>query len=466
MKTMIRVSNHIEIKMDTLPPKTKDAICKELTLLNPVYVQAERMDKYTGHLEKYIYLYESRGDTIIIPRGFVGRLFKLLKDAGQEYQVDDQRLLLPSVDYHSKIKLRGYQTPAAEKLIKFGNGGLVAPCGSGKTQMMLEVMARLQQPSLWITHTRELVEQLIERACLCFDGMDRAEIGVIAAGKISIGPRLTVALVQTLSKEKLEGITDKFGAVFIDEAQHLPSSSFLVPIGQFPARYRLWCTATPTREDGLSEVITIAGGPILYTVQDEDLPTIKPRLQIIETSYIGYTDASDFSGMMGSLVSNAERNALITDVVAREASGHYSLVLSDRIEHLEKLKVLLVDRLPEMAIEILNGQLPKKERTAIMERAKTQQIDILLATKLAREGLDLPALDRLFLVTPKAAAGAIQQEVGRIMRPCDNKLDAVIFDFWDASNPIFKAQFWKRREVYERLGIAVDMKTGIQRISK
>jgi len=98
-----------------------------------------------------------------------------------------------------------------------------------------------------------------------------------------------------------------------------------------------------------------------------------------------------------------------------------------------------------------------------MEHVKTRQVDVLLATQLAREGLDVPHLDRLFLVSPKKALAATEQEIGRIRRPCDNKTDAIVFDFWDTGNPVFKSQFWKRRAVYEKLGITVDFKAGIQR---
>ncbi|MNI82063.1 hypothetical protein D3C73_1387370 [compost metagenome] len=95
----------------------------------------------------------------------------------------------------------------------------------------------------------------------------------------------------------------------------------------------------------------------------------------------------------------------------------------------------------------------KKERSDVMERTKNRQVDILLATQLAREGLDIVHLNRLFLATPKRAAGAVQQEVGRVMRPAIGKTEALVFDFWDSKNPILKSQFWKRREVYRKIGM-------------
>ncbi|MFA7079115.1 MAG: helicase-related protein, partial [Syntrophomonas sp.] len=290
------------------------------------------------------------------------------------------------------------------------------------------------------------------------------EIGIIADGKVSIGPRLTVALVQTLSKIDFAKISDKFGTVIVDEGHHIAATTFQDTVSRFPARYRLWCSATPEREDGLGKMVIASGGPIRYTIEDKDLPTVKPRLEIIESHYNGYLNVEDYAGMMTELVKNPGRNKLVVDIISHEAPGHYSLVLSDRIEHLVILKGRLAAALPTMRIEILTGQLPKKERTSIMEMAKAGRVDVLLATQLAREGLDLPHLDRLFLVSPKRAKGATQQEIGRIMRPCANKEDAVVFDFWDTQHPVFKAQFWKRRAVYQKLGIVVDFQSGMQRI--
>jgi len=455
LKTQIKISNQIEIILESLPEHIRKIITQELTLNNPDFLQAEKMDKYTGHLQRYIYLYQQNGNSLIFPRGYATRLIALLKQEGQEYQIDSQALTLPPVDFGSRIKLRPYQLPGAKSLVKNVQGGLVAPCGSGKTETMLAVMAAVKQPALWITHTKELLEQVIKRALKSFNGMTRDEIGVIAEGKVNVGERLTVALVQTLSRIDINEIADKFGAVFVDEAHHLGADSFYNAVSKLPARYRLWCSATPEREDGLTPMITAVGGPVQYTIQDKNLPTLKPELVVVKTKYTGFIDPENYPGMVKDLTTDTTRNQLIIDTVTKAAPGHYSLVLSDRIKHLITLKSMIEKSLPGMSIEILTGQLSKKQRTDIMERAKARQVDILLATQLAREGLDLPHLDRLFLVTPKRAGNATEQEIGRIRRPCECKQDAVIFDFWDTENPIFKAQFWKRRAIYKKLNIKI-----------
>lgn len=288
--------------------------------------------------------------------------------------------------------------------------------------------------------------------------MTPEEVGIIANGKVSVGKRLTMALVQTLSKADLSGLTDKFGAIFIDEAHHMAAKTFSHPIDKFPARYRLWASATPTREDGLTKMVFSCGGPILHTIQQSELPTIIPRLITVETNFALQDEV--YTKMISGLIKDEQRNDLLVKTISAEAPGHYSLVLSDRKEHLDILKNALDIASPGLRTEILTASRTKKARVDIMARMQSKEIDVLFATQLAREGLDIIHLNRLFLTTPKRAVGAVTQEIGRIMRPCPGKADAVVFDFLDIKQPILKHQYWKRRRVYKELGMVFSTNKG------
>lgn len=384
-----------------------------------------------------------------MPRGY-SVLLKYLRDSGTKYNLVDNRLILPRVDFGSSIELRDYQEAAVSALVQCKQGGVCSPCGSGKTIIMLEAMARIGQPALWITHSKELAEQVIERACSVFS-LPNSEIGMIGSGQFKIGDRLTVGLIQTLTKADIDDFSNRFGAVFVDEGHHVAAKSFFNTIGQFPAMYRIWASATPERSDGLTKMVFAAAGRIVHTIEQSQVPTIIPQLRVIETDYSGRTD--EYVKIIRDLIKDKDRNQLIVDVITQEAAGNYSLVLSDRIDHLTTLKRMLKKALPKMSVEILTGTLKKQEREDVMWRLKTRQIDILLATQLAREGLDIKHLNRLYLCCPKKSGAAVEQEIGRIMRPETGKTDAVVYDFWDVENPILKSQFWPRREVYRKIGM-------------
>ena len=76
----------------------------------------------------------------------------------------------------------------------------------------------------------------------------------------------------------------------------------------------------------------------------------------------------------------------------------------------------------------------------------------LLATyQLAKEGLDIPRADRLYLVQPVRDKVAVEQAVGRIMRPAPGKTDTLVYDFIDDKVPTCRSQYAARRRVYKQL---------------
>ena len=64
-------------------------------------------------------------------------------------------------------------------------------------------------------------------------------------------------------------------------------------------------------------------------------------------------------------------------------------------------------------MNVIIGDSSAEER----ERAKRKQI-VIATYKIMAEGTDIPALDTLFMATPKVD---IEQVVGRIQRPADDK---------------------------------------------
>lgn len=456
----ITVSHCIEIPIRSLPDTLLHAVTQELTFENPAYVNAVRMDLAFYKLSPTLTYYEIDDELLRLPRGYIRRLLQLCTEKSAPYVTIDRRLRCQKVAFRSSIQLRDYQRTAVEQMIKRGQGGIVAPCGAGKTMMMLEAMARIGQPTLWITHTQDLAQQAVDCAVRVLD-MEEEEIGRIGGGKKTIGSRLTVALIQSLKRMDLQELAQRFGAIFVDEAHHLAADSFYQVVNQFPALYRFWVSATPDREDGLGGVVTAAGGPVLHEIGQFDVPVMIPLLEVIQTKFS--STQQEYTKIIDDLMQSTERNHLVIQTIAQAMQpDSYGLVLSDRIEHLKLLQAGIRSALPHLTVEMLTGKMKKKDREEVLRRCRNKEVHILLATQLAREGLDITHLNRLFLTMPKRAQGAVQQEVGRIMRPAEGKSEAVVYDFWDIRNPIIKAQFWKRREVYRKLGIAEKRQTKIQ----
>lgn len=156
---------------------------------------------------------------------------------------------------------------------------------------------------------------------------------------------------------------------------------------------------------------------------------------------------------MGALTADVERNRLVVELVAREArAGHTCLVLSERVGHCELLAGVLRRILPPGEVAVLTGSTPRKAREAAIAGAQAGKVRVLLATRLADEGLDLPLLDRLFVVTPRRAAAKVLQQAGRVMRMAPGKDEPVVYDFRDHRVPVLESQARSRQaEVYRGL---------------
>jgi superfamily II DNA or RNA helicase len=74
--------------------------------------------------------------------------------------------------------------PYTHEILSFGTG-------SGKPVMALNIIAERKQSTLIIVHTKELLHQWVERAGQ-FLGIAPEKIGIIGAGKFTLGNQVTV----------------------------------------------------------------------------------------------------------------------------------------------------------------------------------------------------------------------------------------------------------------------------------
>ena len=191
----IKLSN--DLILTQIPDPLIAEIRDRLTFTNPAYTEAEKMNRWTGNLDRELKFYRAKNGGLQIPRGFTGHLISMAKRAGIPFQIEDRRRILPEVDFQFAGELRDFHEEAMDNLIKYDFATLPAPTGSGKTVIGLALVAARRQPALVIVHTKELLNQWIDRI-ETFLGIPRSEIGVIGAGKKTIGERITVGIVNSV----------------------------------------------------------------------------------------------------------------------------------------------------------------------------------------------------------------------------------------------------------------------------
>ena len=459
------------LRLQDVPADVLKQIKAELTLENPAYKKKKAMGVPVWGEPKVIKLWSERDidgkKEYVLPRGYKERLIEVFAERSASCVLADNMLKLEPVEFNSIIELRDYQEPAVSEAIGCGQGAVVMPCGAGKTETALEIVATIGQPTLWITHTKDLLKQSMDRAISKLQ-LKGHQVGVIAAEQFSLGTHITFATVQTLAKRDLTEIVNRFGCIVVDEVHHCfqdytKSRMFESVVSQFPAYYRYGFTASEHRSDGLIETMYHVIGPKIYEVTQAQLNSqgnvMVPKVYFIETGF-EYEQPEDEMMNVQQLVKamreDTKRNRLILDCLNHQRPGDFVLVLGDSLAHLQEL-LTTIDCFDELQAVFICGETPKQKRDKIMEDFRAGRYTYLFATyALAKEGLDIPRLNTLILLTPKKDRAIVQQSVGRIMRPFEGKKQPVVYDFWDSK--VKKCVFWarERAKVYRDLGCVVE----------
>ena len=435
--------------------------CKSnLILRNPDYTKKVRMHLWVGNTPKDLYLYEVDGDTLILPFGTLREILPMIAGAKVYKSFAEPR----RVDYSCDIPLYDYQQVAVDEVVKEHYGILQSPAGSGKTQMGIAVAARLGCRTLWLTHTQDLLTQSMNRAKMY---MNPKTIGTITNGKVNIGSGITFATVQTMCRLDLPYYKHFWDVIIVDECHRCAGtptaiSQFSKVLSNLSARHKYGLSATVHRSDGMIRATYALLGNVIYTVPDEAVADkimtvgIRPTSTGVKISRecLNTDGTLNYTKLISYLCENSYRNNLISSWIVSEAE-HSSLILSDRLEHLEALMATLPRSMREQAVMISGKMTSKKgkaEREQAIEDMRQGKKKYLFATySLAKEGLDIPRLERLYLTTPQKDYAVITQSIGRIARTFEGKQDPVCFDFVDDIGYLIKA-YKKRCTTYKKNG--------------
>lgn len=410
------------------------------TVKNPEYERKLRMGKWLGNTPAIIDLYKKRGNHLIIPYGAWHALERFLVETGQgDYSLKRDMAHNKEVDYHAEVPLYDYQKQAVDVMSNRGYGILQSPAGSGKTQMGIALIIKSGRKALWLTHTKDLLQQSYDRAA---QYVDKNLLGKIAAGKVHIGDGITFATVQTMANLDLSQYKYEWDMVIVDECHRVAGtpagySQFAKVLNSLAAE-KIGLSATVHRADGMIKATFALLGGIGYAVPDEATAGKVEQVRILRrnTGIPMHSCCQDTDGtllyanLISYLSGNSSRNRQIASDLIQNAE-HYNLILSDRLEHLKSILALLPPELKEQAV-MITGSSKQKEREQAVEDMRAGRKRYLFASyRLAKEGLDIPRLDRLYLTTPQKDYAIIVQAVGRIARHFDGKAEPVVYDYVD-----------------------------------
>lgn len=336
----------------------------------------------------------------------------------------------------STVGLRAYQNSAVESLRQAVRDGrrsplLQAGTGAGKTIMACEVIKASQErgkSSLFLAHRRELVRQ-------CSAKLDQFGVshGLIMAGEHILGRSTQVASIQTLtSRRKRQGLPDA-DLVVIDEAHRATARTYRELIDHYREQGAivLGLTATPIRTDGtgLGDIFdAMVCCPSIQELTDDGFlvparfwaPT-EPDLTGVKVSRGDYVE--------GELSAAMDQPQLVGDIVQHWldlAHDRKTVVFASSVAH----SVHLAESFREYGVnaEHIDGKTPKDERDEILRRLSAGDVQVITNCEVLCEGWDQPDVSCLVLARPTKSAVRYLQMVGRVLRSCEGKADAMVLD--------------------------------------
>lgn len=329
------------------------------------------------------------------------------------------------------MNLHQFQIDAVSKVMDLLEGGkrrvmLCSPTGSGKTVMAVNMIQRFIERGervLFVVHRRELVNQCRKKLTHC--GLPH---GVIMSGeKESAVERVQVASVQTLSAR---GMNTDATVIFIDEAHHAVSSSYLNLLERASGASVIGLTATPARLDrraftGIFDELVVAatipglieGGflvkPVVY-----GFPFEAAKARVKAGDYVSAELNEQYGGteVIGKLVENWHAYALGRKTIAYAANVAHALHIAE---------MFASNGVAAVAVDYHTG---KREREDALKMLGDGRLKMIVNCGLFTEGIDIPDVSCVLLSVPTLSVTKYLQMIGRSLRVAEGKTDAVILD--------------------------------------
>jgi superfamily II DNA or RNA helicase len=381
--------------------------------------------------------------------GLMSLVRDVLKKHGIEYQIQDARVIpernLPDLTFNPphKYEERDYQTFTIDRSQQFTRGVLSVCTGGGKTVIVTKLIAELKTaPFIFYVLTNDLLDQAYETLSAFLN----VPIGRIGGGEYDIQD-INVCTIQTairalnsdnakfkineyqfddedawdkdvLSSDKSQAIVnliENAKGIYFDETHHAAAKTCKEVLeASKQAYWRFGGSATPVREQGDEIMIQAMFGSKIVEISASYL--IKKGVLVKPYIYFVPVDSKNsYSSWKKVYESSIVKNDAFNDHVAETARHLISIGASTLIlvQHYPQGEYIQA-QLP--GVEFVTGKRTKKQRKQCLDDMRTGKAKCLIATSLADEGVDIPALDAVIMAGGGASVTRINQRIGRTLR--------------------------------------------------
>ncbi len=470
-------ANQIYISTAGLKPRFQNTLRRLAAFQNPLYYKRLAMGYSVRETPRIISCHREPPGYIALPRGKWEELMLLLQQGGIRHHIRDERQQGRRIMVDFQGTLYREQQTAADKMLAHDTGILHAATAFGKTVVGANLIARHAVNTLILVHNREIMKNWLEDLPRFLNIQEepptyitpkgktrrrRHVIGSLHATHNSLTGIIDVAMVTSLGKgENRLPAVQEYGMVIMDECHHGAAQTIEEALRDIPARYVYGLTATPKRDDGMEQKVTMQFGGIRHRFTAREKAALQGISHFIRPRFTRLVNLGAPWSMQEAyrkIISHEERNAMIVeDVLACLQQGKTPLLLTKFKEHAETLRRLLAGKVAHLFV--LQGGRSSREsatiRKALYAVPENEPLAVIAIGQYIGEGFNLPRLDTLMLTVPISFAGNVEQYVGRLHRHHKAKTEVTVYDYVDIHIRMLESMYRKRLATYRKIGYCV-----------
>jgi len=457
------VGTHLFVDATVLSAGCVEEIKQRFTRTNSEFYRKRRMGvnlfalKSAG-VEPEIRAWRQVGGRLALPRGAAGDVADIIAERdGLAPRVVDCTDAGEPLKVQLLEEPRPYQERATDASIDSGGNCIIrGPCGSGKTSVLLQIIARIGKAAIVMVDTKDLLSQWVTETIKWFGFTP----GTVGGGRPRVVAPLTIATDQTLysmaKRGEDMGWLSRFGVMVGDEVQQWAAPMFMRVAELFSSKYRIGASADERRKDGKDWLIRDTFGPVAYEIEKGDLQEagflVPIYMRVVTTEYVDgvYLDsvaapgvAADWTGMVTRLNKSRSRNDLIEAEVMRALRDPRAkvLLLNDRVPACREWAARISARIGAERCGLLLGRTKQKGTGGSNEKTlagmRGGAVRFAAGTSVADKGLNVPPLTHVFVTCPSHThLQLLEQRAGRAARPFEypdgsEKQNGELVYFWD-----------------------------------
>jgi len=413
--------------------------------------------------------------TFSFPTGLLDKVVDLLKSTGLVVNINDMRKpITQNSPLTCKTAPWDWQEDILKDCLTKIRGIIRAPTGSGKSIVMTNLMARINNPhTIILVNKRDILYQLKRDVAADLS----VELGQVGDGIVDIKP-ITLVMVQTLAavyKIKLEGFDEKdttklgqkvfdirtmvdaTGCLMADEVHNMVAKTYYSLQKYFKnAYYKFGFSATPYRTDQADILLEAAFGPRISDKSCSELIEkgflAKPKFYLVRIKHKRAPSTLDYAALYDQeITTNEDRNFAIVKLGTKFwKQGKRILIIVTMRRHGKLLEEMFGMVIGKENVRYVHGNTDTDVRMKTLEDLNLGNIRLVIATKIYSEGINVKNLEVLINTKAQESPVDFVQIIGRAMRKTPEKDRVCIIDMYDYGCRFFETHSKARLEVLKK----------------